>query len=185
MSDGEILMVKRCEKYTEMSGNGSLIVESCPLCGLPKNSDDGAPSTTMMPIPEGTDVENQGEDVKNQEQVQSTSKTQGRPLPWKQVVCVLSCLYPTLMIQGWLLWHFWLAVGLVPVAVSVLIGITLAVPCLVLYLIPLYSRYMGWWMVRWHDLKTEVTVFGCTVAYFASICLLCSYTWTLMDPDLS
>ena len=99
------------------------------------------------------------------------------PIPWKQGLCVLTCLYPTVLLEGWILWHVFDALGPVPMPVNYLIGTSMSVPVLTFFLIPLYCRHLSWYMVEYHDPKTEATVVGSSLVYFASLCVLTTYTW--------
>lgn len=108
-----------------------------------------------------------------------SNKPPPKPIPFKQVIAVLTCLYPTVLLVGWLLGNLWLAVPEVPVVVRIFLGILLAVPLLVTVLIPQYMSQMGWYVFKMYALQTECMVIVLTMLYFAALGVLCNFTWTV------
>ena len=108
-----------------------------------------------------------------------SSKPPPKPIPFKQVMAVLTGLYPTVLLVGWILGNVWLVIPQVPVVVRIFLGIFIAVPLLVTILIPQYMANMGWYVFKMHDWKTECTVIGLTLLYFAALAVLCNFTWTV------
>ena len=91
---------------------------------------------------------------------ETSVKVASAPIPWKFVIAVYICLYPILLLLAWLMWHLWATVGMIAPPLTILINVLIAVPLVVLVLLPIFKHHMSWWLVTMHDFETEATISG-------------------------
>lgn len=104
------------------------------------------------------------------------------PVPWKQVMVIMTCLYPTSLLINYLIGHFYREVWPdIPVPIAIFFGAFPVVCLLAPLLIPLYMRHFGWWATqRGGDWRVDAAMVSAKITMWAILALLTSYTWTPM-----
>ena len=104
------------------------------------------------------------------------------PIPWKQVMVIMTLLYPTSLLINYLISHFYREVWPdIPIPIAIFFGAFPVVCLLAPLLIPLYMRHFGWWATqRFEDWRVDAAMVSAKVTIWAILALLTSYTWTPM-----